>query len=100
MSGQRMIDNDTTMATWQSEIARSGPTWLAEAVASHDTELAPRISRCHTELTTLPRRTRRAWQRQLARSSALTTILDRWSHHRVGRTLQKQLARTLAGAAL
>ena len=97
----RRSENETTLLAWQSEIARSAKTpWLAEALAARVTDLLPRVARCHTQLRTLPRRTRRAWQRQLARSSDLTAILKDWSQRRVGRALQRQLARSVAGAAL
>ena len=97
----RFSENETTLSAWQAEIARSATTpWLAQALAARVTDLLPRVARCHTQLRTLPRRTRRAWQRQLARSSDLTAILQDWSQRRAGRALQRQLARSVAGAAL
>ena len=97
----RLPEHEAALYAWQSEIARSGQTpWLARALAARVTDLLPRVARCHTQLRTLPRRTRRAWQRQLARSSDLTAILEDWSQRRAGRALQKQLARSVAGAAL
>ena len=97
----RRSENETTLHAWQSEIARSAQTpWLAQALAARVTDLLPRVARCHTQLRTLPRRTRRAWQRQLARSSDLAAILEEWSQRRAGRALQRQLARSVAGAAL
>ncbi len=97
----RLSENGATLHAWQFEIARSAQTpWLAQALAARVTDLLPRVARCDTQLRTLPRRTRRAWQRQLARSSDLTAILEEWSQRRAGRALQKQLARSVAGAAL
>ena len=98
---RRLSENEATLLAWQSEIARSaGTPWLAQALAARVTDLLPRVARCHTQLRTLPRRTRRAWQRQLARSSDLTAILEDWSQRQAGRALQRQLARSVAGAAL
>ena len=97
----RRSENEAILHAWQSEIARSAKTpWLAQALAARVTDLLPRVARCHTQLRTLPRRTRRAWQRQLARSSDLAAILEEWSQRRAGRAFQRQLARSVAGAAL
>ena len=97
----RHSENEATLHAWQSEIERSAPTpWLAQALAARVSDLLPRVTTCHTQLRALPRRTRRAWQRQLARSSKLTAVLQDWSQRRAGRALQRQLARSVAGAAL
>src|SRR5262245_5350319 len=97
----RFSEHEATLLAWQAEIARSAETpWLAQALAGPVTDLLPRVAKCHTQLLALPRRTRRAWQRSLARSSRLTAILEDWSQRRAGRALQKRLARSVAGAAL
>jgi hypothetical protein len=73
---------------------------LPELLAQREGELGPHVQRCCAELRALPRRARRAVQRRLARSRDLTAILEDWLQRGPGRTLQRQLARSLAGAAL
>ena len=99
---RRLCENEATLLVRGSPRShdRLGTPWLAQALAARVTDLLPRVARCHTQLRTLPRRTRRAWQRQLARSSDLTAILQDWSQRQAGRALQRQLARSVAGAAL
>lgn len=94
-------ESEASLLAWQSEIARSVPTpWLAQALAGRAAGLLPRVAACHSQLRALPRSTRRAWQRQLARSSDLAAVLEDWSRRRAGRALRRQFARSLAGAAL
>jgi hypothetical protein len=109
MEGERMIDqrpvrrfeNEVDLPAVETEIARSAQLpRLREVLAERGAALLPRAARCHTELRSLPRRARRAWQRQLSRSSAVTAVLQEWSERRAGRALQKHLARSVAGAAL
>src|SRR5262245_2922362 len=62
-------EHETNLLAWRSEIARSVSTpWLAQPLAVCAPDLLPRVAACHTLLRALPRSTRRAWQRRLARS--------------------------------
>jgi hypothetical protein len=97
----RRLDNEADLLVWQTEIVGSTQfPRLREVLAARVAALLPRVKKCHAELRSLPRRARREWQHRLARSSALTVMLREWSERRAGRTLQKQLARSVAGAAL
>jgi hypothetical protein len=81
-------------------VAATHAPWLVDALAAREADLRPRVEARYTELCALPRATRRALQRRLARSRELTARLEAWLERGPGRTLQRQLARTLAGAAL
>jgi hypothetical protein len=97
----RRSEADVNRLPGPSGIAPSAEMpWLAEVLAPRVSDLLPRVARCHAELLGLPRRTRRACQRQLARSADLAAILVDWSFRPVGRALQRRLARSVAGAAL
>src|SRR5262245_51349152 len=97
MGGQRMIESrsaprfesEVDLLAFETALARSAQVpWLQEALATHGSTLLPRAARCHAELRSMTRRTRRAWQRQLARSSGLTRLLQQWSERQAGRALQ------------
>jgi hypothetical protein len=93
--------DDTIVAAWDSQVAEASETpWLQQMLAQADGDLFPRFAARYRELRALPRSARRALQRQLKRSRELTAILPEWLHGRSGRTLQRKLAYSLAGAAL
>src|SRR5262245_23257962 len=73
--------------------------WLADTLAESGGDLSSRFAACYAELRALPRGTRRALQRSLARSSELTPILPEY-FQQGGRRLQHRMAWSLAGAAL
>ena len=73
--------------------------WLADTLTECGDELFARFAACYAELRALPRRARRALQRQLARSSDIAAILPEYLQHG-GRRLQHRMAWSLAGAAL
>lgn len=90
----------TIAAAWNTQVKEADQTpWLAGALMECGDELFARFAAFYAELRTLPRSTRRALQRQLARSSELAAILPQYLQHG-GRRLQHRMAWSLAGAAL
>lgn len=84
--------DETIIAAWDSQVADAAETpWLAAALAAESSELFPRFAACYAQLRALPRGSRRALQRQLARSREDTAVPPTW---------QRTLATSLAGAAL
>ncbi|HEY2988123.1 MAG TPA: right-handed parallel beta-helix repeat-containing protein [Candidatus Binatia bacterium] len=81
--------DETIVAAWDSQIAET--PWLAQSAAAQSADLFPRFATCYAKLRALPRGSRRALQRQLARSQGPAAIPLEW---------QPKLARALAGAAL
>jgi hypothetical protein len=92
---------DRTIASaWDSQVKEADKTpWLADTLTECGDELFARFAACYAELRALPRSTRRALQRQLARSSELAAILPEYLQQG-GRRLQHRMAWSLAGAAL
>ena len=91
----------SALAAWQEQVATaSRMPWLSRLFAQRGDELFPRFAASYEELRALPRRTRRALQRRLARSRELTRWAKDRVHARGGRALQHKLAWSLAGAAL
>ncbi|HEY3303055.1 MAG TPA: right-handed parallel beta-helix repeat-containing protein [Candidatus Binatia bacterium] len=92
---------ETIVAAWDSQVAQAAEdSCLAEALADAGTELFPRFAACYSQLRALPRGARRALQRRLGRSQEFAAVLPKWTQREIGATLQRQLACTLAGAAL
>jgi hypothetical protein len=90
----------TIAAAWDSQVKEADKTpWLAGALTECSDELFARFAACYAELHALPRSTRRALQRQLARSTELAAILPECLQQG-GRRLQHRMAWSLAGAAL
>jgi hypothetical protein len=83
--------DESIVAAWDSQVAQAAEdSCLEEALTRAGNGLFPRFATCYSELRALPRGTRRALQRRLARLEQSAIPLD-W---------QRRLARTLAGAAL
>jgi hypothetical protein len=90
----------TIAAAWDSQLKEVDKTpWLAGALTECGDQLFAHFAACYAELRALPRSTRRALQRQLARSSELAAILPDYLQQG-GRRLQHRMAWSLAGAAL
>src|SRR5262245_13032604 len=90
----------TIAAAWDSQVKEADQTpWLAGTLMECNDELFARFAACYAELRALPRSTRRALQRQLARSTELAAILPEYLQQG-GRRLQHRMAWSLAGAAL
>lgn len=84
--------DDALVAAWDSQLAELAESpILAQAVAKRSADLFPRFAACYAQLRALPRGTRRALQRRLARAGELSELLPGW---------QRKLAQSLAGAAL
>jgi len=83
--------DEAIVAAWDSQIADVAdiPS-LAQVLATKSAELLPRFADAYAQLRNLPRGTRRALQRQLARSCDVAIPID-W---------RQKLAGSLAGAAL
>ena len=91
----------SALAAWQEQVASASKIpWLSRLFAQRGDELFPRFAASYEELRALPRRTRRALQRRLARSRELTRLVKDRMHAHGGRALQHKLAWSLAGAAL
>ena len=95
-------EGDTgVLAAWGEQVAMASrmPS-LSRLVVQCGDELFPRFAASYEELRTLPRRTRRALQRRLARSRDLTRLAKDGMPAHGGRALRHKLAWSLAGAAL
>jgi hypothetical protein len=89
----------TIAAAWDSQVKEADNAWLASTLTERGGELFARFAACYAELRALPRSSRRALQRQLARSRELAGILPEYLQQG-GRRLQDRMAWSLAGAAL
>ena len=69
-------------------------------LAQSDNGISSRFRASYDQLKSLPRRARRALQRQLAKYTAAYDLPDKLQSHKTGRTLRHKLAWSLAGAAL
>jgi len=95
------LRDDTILSAWNSQLAEAARTpLLSRLFLQRRDELLPRFAKSYVQLRALPRRTRRALQRRLARSCELTHIARERMHRPDGRALQHKLAWSLAGAAL
>ncbi|HEY2988122.1 MAG TPA: right-handed parallel beta-helix repeat-containing protein [Candidatus Binatia bacterium] len=84
--------DQTIIAAWDSQVAEAiGTPEVEELLVQRGGELFARFAVCYAQLRALPRGARRALLRQLTRSQVLTGISPE---------SQRNLARTLAGAAL
>jgi hypothetical protein len=84
--------DETMIAAWDSQVAQAARTpRLAETLAAQSSDLFRRFAARYAELRALPRGSRRALQRRLARSSDLANIPAEW---------RRKLSHSLAGAAL
>ena len=95
-------EGDTgVLAAWGEQVAMASrmPS-LSRLFVQCGDELFPRFAASYEELRTLPRRTRRALQRRLARSRDLTRLAKDGMPAHGGRALRHKLAWSLAGAAL
>jgi len=93
--------DDTILSAWNSQVADAARTpLLSWLFAQRRDELFLRFAKSYVQLRALPRHTRRALQRRLARSRELTHIARERMHRPDGRALQHKLAWSLAGAAL
>ena len=95
-------EGDTgVLAAWGEQVAMASrmPS-LSRLFVQCGDELFPRFAASYEELRTLPRRTRRALQRRLARSRDLTRLAKDGMSAHGGRALRHKLAWSLAGAAL
>ena len=95
-------ERDTgVLAAWGEQVAMASkmPS-LSRLFVQCGDELFPRFAASYEELRTLPRRTRRALQRRLARSRDLTRLAKDGMPAHGGRALRHKLAWSLAGAAL
>jgi Right handed beta helix region len=93
--------SDSVLAAWYEQVATASKMpLLSRLFAQSGDELFPRFAASYEELRALPRRTRRALQRRLARSRELTRLVKDRMHAHAGRALQHKLAWSLAGAAL
>jgi hypothetical protein len=81
------------LAAWDSQLYELAdcPALISVSALANQRELFPRYAACYTRLRSLPRGTRRALQRKLARARELISIQPEW---------QRKLAGSLAGTAL
>src|SRR5512147_82977 len=90
----------TITSAWDAQLRYGSKNpWLNEALRRCGNELFARFAACYSELRALPRGTRRAVQRRIARSNELRAILPKYLQ-RGERRLQQKMAWSLAGAAL
>jgi hypothetical protein len=93
--------NTGVLAAWGEQVAMASKMpLLSRLFVQCGDELFPRFAASYEELRTLPRRTRRALQRRLARSRDLTCLAKDGMPAHGGRALRHKLAWSLAGAAL
>jgi hypothetical protein len=91
----------TIVAAWDSQVKETHKIpWLTDTLTECRAELFLRFAAYYAELRALPRGTRRALQREVARSRELLTIFPDWLQTGAEQALQQKLSRSLAGAAL
>src|SRR5690242_19702976 len=83
--------NQTVLAAWDSQLAELSDFPELITALTTQRQLFIRFAESYARLRALPRGTRRALQRKLARARELVAIQPEW---------QKKLAGSLAGAAL
>src|SRR5215470_6574486 len=83
--------DQATLAAWDSQLAELTDCPALVNALAKQRELFPRFAAYYAQLRALPRGTRRALQRKLARARELLAIQPDW---------QRRLASSLAGAAL
>jgi Right handed beta helix region len=82
--------DQAVLAAWDSQLAELADCPALDALAKQR-ELFPRFAEYYSQFRALPRGTRRALQRKLARARELVSIQPEW---------QRRLASSVAGAAL
>jgi hypothetical protein len=93
--------DEGAIAAWNEEIAKvSQDPEVLESIRRRGRELLPSLLGNYRSLRALPRGTRRAIQRHLARSREIGRLVGERFHGAEGEKLQRRLAGSLAGAAL